>query len=70
MTSAAKPVSSRPEAVRQTPFTATLSPSFRSESTAAAPMESTAERAPRRMARITPISSTIPVNRADHLAFP
>jgi hypothetical protein len=68
MTSAAKPVSSRPEAVRQTPFTATLSPSFRSESTAAAPMESTAD-GPPPVARITPISSTIPVNRADHLAF-
>ena len=69
MTSAVKPPLSLPVAVRHTPFTATLSPIFRSDNTSSAPMDSTAEWAPRRMKRMVPISSTIPVNIRIYLAF-
>ena len=43
ITSAVKPPLSWAVTVRQTPFTATLSPVFRPESTVSAPMDSTAE---------------------------
>ena len=69
MTSAVKPELSRLVAVRHTPLTATLSPIFRSDRMVCAPIDSTEECAPRRMARIVPTSSTSPVNMVFHLAF-
>ena len=69
ITSAVKPPLSTVVAVRHTPLTATLSPTFRSDRISFAAMDSTDECCPRRTERMLPNSSTIPVNMVFYLAL-